>query len=299
MLSPNYSALVRSGRVTDQQSAVASSTSRDTLFQEIGSYLFFKKRYASRAVSASIMFNPYLVPGFNALFLDDSDAGQSFIAKVQSVTHMMSNQGMSTSVSLAYGRDFDEVDLMTGSAGDPPLPSWFDPDLYGKKETDKKFYNLETRYLGPADTKDKNRAGALGILTKAEFDLRNSKDITEPVVYTRLSEFYLPLIGCESITTVGPEVKDKKATQQVLVTTYGATKWLVNEFITKAKQPFGRDAFIREYITRPIPTMKEAFEFVGAEVQDSQTAPGKPPIPEEYATFVAIKDSKKTGIPGV
>ena len=120
---PGYTALAKS----------ATPAARTNFIQGIGSYLFFKKRFSSRSVSAQLIFHPFLVPGFNAIFLDESLAGQSFIAKVQGVSHLLANDGFTTQVELAYGRDFDEVDELTGGNGEPPTPPWFDPSILAKR----------------------------------------------------------------------------------------------------------------------------------------------------------------------
>lgn len=298
ILAPSYTALVRSGRVTDEidkEEAVKESTSRDELMDEVGRYLFMKKRYGSRQVAANIMFNPFLVPGFSALFLDDSDAGQSFLAKIQGIQHTFTNEGFMTNVDLGYARDFDEVDLMTGAAGDPPLPSWFDPSIYGSVDESKEMFNKETNYLGPANSKVDGRGSGLGHISNEEVSERNER-VTNPTIYPKLSEFYKSTIGCESVTFVGPE-RDKKKTQQVIVTSKGATQYLVGVYKDMDTQ-LARDAFVRNYTRRSIPTMEQAFEFLGAQVKGFQGKAGQSAIPEEFAKFVAITDSAKTGLPG-
>ena len=292
--TPNYTAMVRGGGAGTNKSGdpLTKSTSRDELMGEIGKYLFFKKRYASRQVSANIMFNPFIVPGFTALFIDDSEAGQSFIAKIQSVSHSFTQQGFVTNVDLAYGRDFDEIDIMTGSAGDPPLPSWFDDTLFGKVETGtSKYFNLETDYLGPA-ADVKGRKGGTGAITEEQVQRR--RKVNDPTVYLQLSKFYNPLLGCDSITEVGPVKKD--GTQKVIVTTEGACLDLIREYRNK-KDQFARDAFVRSYIQRPVVTMEQAFNFLGAEVVAPQNSNIKK-IPDEFAEFTGITDKKRTGLPG-
>ena len=331
VMSPNYTALVRSGGVsvdatgkeaplTDAEKAdmKAAIKTRNVFMYEIGAYLFMKKRYGARQVSASIMFNPFIVPGFNMLFLDDSAAGQSFLAKCQTITHVLSHTGFTTGVGLAYARDYDEVDFMTGGTGDPPLPGWFDPTLFGVTETyttagdSRTNFNMETKFLGPPTSDVSGREDGQDVITEEEVQYRD-KYITNPTVFPKLSTFYQSLVGCDAITTgVDSDPNNKSPTKKVLVTTRGSTLWLINEYVSKANQD-ARDQFVRSYIKRPVVNMLQAFEFIGAAPQGSagtaldafaasvgagakSAAPS--PLPEEWAKFVAITDPDLTGLPG-
>lgn len=301
-LIPAYSALVRAGGVkADAQGkevtpADVSPTSRNEFIREVGAYLFFKKRYGARQISASILFNPFLVPGFNSLFIDDSEAGQSFIAKLQGVTHNLQNNGFTSVCELAYGRDFDEIDFMSGGAGDPPLPAWFDGAIFGKTEDSKTLFDQETKFLGPPTPKVKGRAQGQEIIDESEVKYRNEK-VKSPTIFPDLSGFYQALLGCESITGMGPAPKKDDQTRQVLVTTRGATMYLRQQYLNKKTQE-ARDAFVRDYVSRPVTTMEEAFAFIGAQVAPSPNTNGETGIPEEFAVFTSILDPKKTGLPG-
>lgn len=298
VLPAAYSTLVRSGRVVvdsvgkvvknDDGSGVEVKT-RNEFIRDIGAYLFFKKRYASRQVSAHITFNPFLVPGFNALFLDDSEAGQSFIAKVQGITHNLNHEHFTTSVNLGLGRDFDEVDLMSGGTGDPPLPPWFESTLYGAIDEEGSVFSLETKFLGPPSSKIQGTDGAQGVIGSEEVKFRN-ENVKNPTVFTSLDKFYEPLLGCGSITELGPAPTKPGQARRALVTTRGAVQYLVATYKNKGGQ-VARDAFVRSYTNRPIATMREAFSFLGAGASGSN-------IPDEFAKFTAITDPNKTGLPG-
>jgi len=299
VLAPGYTALFRGGgtpkdgNASDQKEEVTvKSKSRTQFMYEIGSYLFYKKRYGARQVSAQIMFNPFLVPGFNCLFLDDSDAGQSFIAKLQSLSHTFSNSGFTTGIDLAYGRDFDEIDFMTGGAGEPQLPEWFDKEIFGKQEPTKELYNQETKFL-ISQSPDKT---GMRPITQDEATFRNTK-VTNPIVFPELSKFYTYLLGCDSTTGLGPVVQNKKNIREVLVTTRGVAQYLVYLYRIKETQE-ARDAFVRQYISRPVTNMEQAMEFLGATISNAvdPTSPNK--IPEDFALFTAIMDKNKTGLPG-
>ena len=302
VMAPNYTALVRSGGVNlgaDGKETTSNSTDnlgRQALMKEIGAYLFMKKRYGARQVSASIMFNPFLVPGFNMLFIDDSDAGQSFVAKLQSITHNMTHTGFSTGVSLAYARDFDEVDFMSGSVGEPPLPQWFDATTFGYADTKRTTYDLETKYLGPPNDKVPGRKGGLDIISEQEVEYRN-KYAVKPTIYPKLSSFYQALLSCDAITEGVGKAASANGSQKALVTTRGAAMYLIKQYKDKETQA-ARDDYVRQYIHRPVTTMADAFNFIGAQPPISSTGGGAREIPDEFAKFVAITDSTKTGLPG-
>jgi hypothetical protein len=291
IMAPAYTSLIRwtetaqaDAQGNEAEVQVESPEGRNAFLKEIGGYLFFKKRYGARQVRASILFNPFLVPGFNSMFLDDSDAGQSFIAKVQTVTHSMSNQGFATTLDLGFGRDFDEVDVVSGGSGDPPMPGWFDNQIYGTTDTKKTLYNLETQFL--LNKVFKPNSG--------EHKMRRDFVANPTVFPKRLSEVYQQFFGCDAVTTLGEPPKKKGDVQTALVTNRGVVQYLLYEYGNKKSQ-IEKDAFVRQYIKRPVVTMEQAFFFLGAE-------PSKPSagnqIPAEFASFKAISDPAVTGLPG-
>lgn len=250
---------------------------RKAFTQEIGKYLFYKKRFGSRNAQAQLMFSPFLVPGFNAILVDDSDAGQTLIAKLQSVTHMLSNTGCATTVGLGYARDFDEVDALSGGVGDPPLPKWFDESRFGK--TDETAFKEETKYLL------EKRA-----ITTQEAEKREA--LKGSICFTKLSAFYQSLVGCDSITSVDgkdePGFKDTK-----LCTTRGAAFFLIAQYKAKVSDHKARDAFVQKLNKRRIPTLFETFYFLGAQPDMGDTGVSEQPIiPDEFARFVANPYSK-------
>jgi len=259
---PAYSALVRS----------LSQVERNKFNSEVGKYLFFKKRYGSRPVSAEIMFNPMLVPGFNCLFLDDSDAGQSLIAKLDSISHTLTNQGCATTLNLMYGRDFDEVDAVTGGPSDPPTPGWFDTAIFGA--VDKPKFAEETAYLKQ-----------IGLLTADEAKARAA--LSEATTYPKLSSFYQTVLGVDAITEYVTQnvSKKKKRTKPALVTTRGAVTYLASEYKKRSNDPVARDLFVRKYTTRPMASIIDAMYFLGAGPAASLGGKSVKQIPEEFAVF--------------
>lgn len=72
-------------------------------------YEYHRQRSAARNGIATLAFNPYIVPGFPAMFFDYLAAGQHFIGYVTSVSHSLSTQGMQTTVQYVHGQTLDEL----------------------------------------------------------------------------------------------------------------------------------------------------------------------------------------------
>lgn len=240
---------------------------REAFTFEIGKYLFFKKRFGTRNLSARLLFHPFLLPGFNCLIVDDSDAKQTMYAKVQSVNHTLTSQGCGTTVELGYGRTFDEIDALTGGAGDPPLPAWFDPDLFGRP--DAKAFQEETTYL-------KETAK---VLSAGEATARAK--IKSPTAFKKLSAFYQRLIGCDSVTDI-----DSTREASKICTSRGAAYYLTERFKNVSSSHSALE-FVRNYVRRPIPTLKEAFLFLGATAGNT--------IPDEFAVFKSVSSKERPG----
>lgn len=257
---------------------------RNKFFNEIGAYLYFKKRFASRSAHASLQFCPFMVPGFNAVLLDDSEAGQSVIAKVQRIVHTLTHEACYTHLDLGYARDFDEVDALTGGTGEPPIPAWFDTEIFGKP--DPALIRGETTYL--------NSEGAI---SKDEIKARNS--VTSAIAFPSVSRFYQYLLACDAITDYGVVPNIPSATASKLVTPRGAISWLVAKYRKVSSDDVLRDTFVREYTKRPVATMSEAMFFVGAmpvgakTSGDGQITNGV--IPDEFASFQAIPTGNSMG----
>jgi hypothetical protein len=249
-----------------------SEAKRIKFTNDIGKFLFYKKRFGARNASATLMFNPFIVPGFNAIFIDDSDAGQTFIAKVQSVTHNLTNSGAVTMVNLGYGRDFDEVDAVSGGAGDPPTPAWFDEEIFGKP--DAELVKQETDYLV--------NQGALKIDSE---EVKVRSKLTGTTTYPNISQFYEQTVGVKA-TTEGGDVK--------LFTLRGVVSYLVDRYRKNSENFTSRDNFVFSYIRRPVPTMTEAMAYMDAELEDQNV------LPEEFVKFKSNDKAKNfdgTGLP--
>lgn len=251
--------------------ALAKNTSvakRKEFTQEIGAYLFYKKRFAARNATAQLDFHPFLVPGFNSILLDDSEAGQTVIAKLQSVVHTLTHQGFATSASFGYARDYDEIDALSGGSGEPPLPKWFDKDKFGS--VSKSLFDDETTYIRP-------------YISTNEIEVRDK--IENATVFNKLSGFYQSLLGVDAVTDVDSK-NQPKGRKSALVTSRGAAAYLVGKFRAVANDSKARDAFVYKYVRRDIPTLADAFFFIGAVPQSLDKL-----VPDEFAVF----EAKKTG----
>lgn len=71
---------------------------------------FFRERYAKRNGSATIAWNPYIVPGFPGVLFDQRASRVDLFVYITTVQQQMSNDGKrSTSLSFLYGRQFQEL----------------------------------------------------------------------------------------------------------------------------------------------------------------------------------------------
>jgi hypothetical protein len=276
-------------------SKTATGKSRDAFIQSVGSYMFFKKRFSSRSVTAQILFHPFLVPGFNAIFLDESAAGQSFIAKLQGVTHVIQNDGCATQLDLAYGRDFDELDAITGSLGEPPTPPWFDPNIFGISGTQTYNGKTATAYF-QEETDFLFKVGAIDATEKA-----TRAKVTGPTVFPNLNVFYQSLLGINAITNYNAQVGANPAKTPPLpklVTTRGAVSWLLFQYSSVASTPDSRDTKVQGLVSRPLVNILDTFKFIGAQPVGFVDN-GLFKLPEEFASFVANNVNPVTGaLPG-
>lgn len=98
--------------LTSNSPAVAAPASADVgiqkLFDVYARYEYFRKRYETRGGSASLEWNPYIVPGFPCFIFDQHAAGMDIVGYVQNVTWSMSTGGLSTQISYGYARTVQE-----------------------------------------------------------------------------------------------------------------------------------------------------------------------------------------------
>jgi hypothetical protein len=247
--------------------------------QAIGAYLFYKKRFAARNCSADLMFHPFLVPGFNSIIVDDSDAGQSVIGKLQEVVHSLNNNGCFTTATLGYARDFDEVDALTAGSSEPPLPPWFDPDKFGALDQNAELFNAETAYLKQIGLMSQNGFDPTTGLQELSF---RQKISAQPItVFNHMSGFYQSILNCDAVTDV--DGQDIASANSKFVTMRGAAFFLTQKFKQLSSHPQAKDNFVTSYINREIPNMASTMFFLGAVPAGTSSV-----IPDQFAKFVAI-----------
>lgn len=116
---------------TEWQAAPLTESSKTTYAQGVAQYLFYKKRYESRALQITSHLKMSVVPGFPVLLLDDSDAQQNVLAYCSSVTHRIyATQGGYTNVTLSYARTVDEQQQSSSADGTPLVPSFYASTIF-------------------------------------------------------------------------------------------------------------------------------------------------------------------------
>lgn len=81
-----------------------------TVYQLYAKYEYFRERYAQRSGSATIAWNPYVVPGFPAAIFDQRATRVDLVCYVTTVQQSMSHEGQrGTTLSFLYGRSFQEM----------------------------------------------------------------------------------------------------------------------------------------------------------------------------------------------
>lgn len=88
----------------------ASATATPDVYHLYAKYEYFRARYAKRAGSATIVWNPYVVPGFPMALFDQRATRVDLFAYVTGVQQYMDHAGQrNTTLSFMYGRQFQEM----------------------------------------------------------------------------------------------------------------------------------------------------------------------------------------------
>ena len=90
------------------QAAVATFT--EDVYHLYAKYEYFRERYARRSGSATVAWNPYVVPGFPGAIFDQRATRVDLMVYITGVQLSMSHAGQrSTTLSFLYGRQFQEM----------------------------------------------------------------------------------------------------------------------------------------------------------------------------------------------
>lgn len=227
---------------------VAKFENRGAYFQQATDYLFYLKRYASRAGSASGPLNLSVVPGFNALFLDDSAGEQNIIGILTGVSHSISATGGGvTTYQVGFARNVDEEDFWGADLAEPPIPPWYDPSVFGRSRpvTENDYKNLPKEFQ-PRVKAFKTVLGFEG---------------------TSLKQYYLGLLGNTNADShLGSEPIVSEKYPNMIAATYG----LVAEY-RAAKSAGNVTTYINKTTRRDYVTLTENFRFLGAQIKAGQT----------------------------
>lgn len=203
-----------------------------TFSQRVAEYLFHKKRYQDRSLQITSHLKMSVVPGFNVLILDDSEAKQNMIAYCSSITHRIyATEGGYTNVTLSYARGVDEEDVSSEGGKDPLIPPWFSKHIFG--ETVKVNSKTKTE----------------GVDKKASVN----------IIPEELSNFYKDLLGefgSGAITSYSKEENTLSTSTQKLLKDY------------KERQAKGSSQdmqkFISKLTSRKYVRARDTFRFLGA-----------------------------------
>ena len=218
--------------------------------QKVSDFLFHKKRLASRTASTSGPLNIAPVIGFPMLILDNSAAEQHLVGNLTSVTHSINSGGGGTSsYSLNYVRQTEEIDFWSGEAYEPPIEPWYDEETFGKnrKVDDRDYKNLEK--------------GQKGFIA----EMGNINDFGN----SNIKNFYHGLLGNASDKShLGSDPLTSTSYPNIAAAALG----LANEY-NAARRAGATSKFISLHTRRDYVTLKENFMFLGATFKNKKTDP--------------------------
>lgn len=82
----------------------------ESVYQLYAKFEFFREKYSTRSGAATIVFNPYVVPGFPAAIFDSRASRIDLMCYVTTVQHQMNHSGTrGTTLSFLYGRQMQEM----------------------------------------------------------------------------------------------------------------------------------------------------------------------------------------------
>ncbi len=218
-------------------------------FQKAADFMFSKKRYASRVTSTSGPLNLSPVPGFPMLIIDNSEAEQHVVGQLEGISHSFTaNGGGFTSYEISYGRLVEEKSLWDDSISEPPIPPWYDPKKYGTRRPvqEQDYKNL--------DKSVQSRVKNLGEIN----DFGNSD----------IGSIYATLLGESkegSTSYLGSTPITSKKFPNITAATFDIVrryKW--------AKRKGVVPEHINKYTKRNYAVLHDVFEFLGAELTQSQ-----------------------------
>lgn len=218
---------------------------QNTYYQRGANFLYHKKRLAARNVTVSGPFNISPVPGFPMLVLDDSEGEQHVVGTLESISHRVSaSSGAYTTYQMSFARYVEELDMWTGEAYEPPIPPWYDAEIFGKRRPIK---DADWKSLPKSQ---QSRVKDLGKINAYATDDEN-----------KLSDYYQGLLGeSKSNSHLGSSPITSRRNQGLLA----ATLDMLNQY-RAAKKSDSLNTFINVQTRRDYVPLDECFEFLGAD----------------------------------
>ena len=128
------------------------------ILSQIAAYTFFKQKTAQRSIGLSITFNPFILTGEPALLVYYPKEGGHMVGYVVQTSHMISQQGARTSISLTNVRTYDEPAMKIGPAqnfhiGSKNIDYWGlqSLNLFSNLKADEKKNYFSDLYWGHVD----------------------------------------------------------------------------------------------------------------------------------------------------
>ena len=205
--------------------------------KKVAEYLFHKKRFQGRGLQITSHLKMSVVPGFNVLILDDSDAEQNMVAYCSSVTHRIyATEGGYTNVSLSYARGVEEEDASSEGSKEPLVPPWFSSHIFGSV------------------TNITSESTAEGVDNKSQVG----------VFPEELSDFYKELLGEKGYKAITSYAKD-------INTMKDSTKKLLSDYRERKAKATSQDVqqFIAKLTSRNYVRARDTFRFLQATTNTS------------------------------
>lgn len=81
----------------------------ESVYKLYAKYEYYRERYAARSGTAHLSWNPYVVPGFPAVFFDQRSTRVDVFAYITTVQQRMTHRERATDITYVYGRTIQEV----------------------------------------------------------------------------------------------------------------------------------------------------------------------------------------------
>jgi hypothetical protein len=204
----------------------------DQMLANTSYYMYYVGRYAQRRSTIQGRLNFNAVPGFPIMFIDDQDSAMNVVAVLESVTHVFSTGGGSSTIyNISHARQVEEKsDYSTDSFAEPPVPPWFNQDVFGR--------------AAPADSVI-SKSGA-GARIRSDMGGKVSGHVNN--YGSSMDGYYQELFGCDAATD-----KNHKTIME-------AARRYAREFSAE----YDKEAYVRRITSRKYADITATMNFMGA-----------------------------------